>query len=1127
MNLHTKRGLYILMSCWLFVILALSPAGAVEKRVAIVYSETSMSKYWDEHGFNQLFMAMQYQTAMGGVPYDLLYESDLVSADALAGYDVLIAPFFEYVDSSIRPRIISSLSEASGNGLHIITSGYFLTRDQDGNIYSDYNEVLAELVGVAGAGFYGPVPADVVAADISHPAMRGYQADQVIRRYAELWTNIFALGSAADPAESSVLCEYSIEGNAEPAVLAVTTGSGRRNVHFANEQVMQDTNVLWSALQWSLYGDDTPVAMQLGRQRSLFFARNDMDISSSAEEVSTVHVPLLEIITDWKDKYGFVGSYYINIGNDPVNGLYTDWLVSGPLYHQYLNLGSEIGTHTYTHPHMTYELSAEELEFEFNQSALAIEQNLGIDVIGAAVPGMPETVFVQETVEPWLDYLSGRAAISGTDFGYAAAFGYIRPDFNMFYFCLNTSPDYTLVSWQGLSAAEAQQVWLDEYAGHLENASLPVIHWLWHDYGPVQYDAGYTQDMYEAMIAIAAAGDAEFVTGDDLMNRVKSLQAADLDVTRIDDTTQLVLVESSDAGRFALVLPEEDIVTSVDNWYAYDGNKVFLPRNGGTFTIHTGGSQTAVTRITRMPQRAELISLEGDGRELEFTFTGQGELELELNGTGDSLQISGADALIKDASGNSVTLYFRNNVEHAVSVFIPDSNANHAPIARSTTVETKQGEPVSFVLDAEDPEGNSLLYGYSADSDGGTLSGTGPYLTFAPEEGFSGQYTFHFSASDLYASSDAQVTINVAAVAVIVDGNLDEWSVIDPLAVDGADTEDTIDILKLYGRQVGDVIYLAFENDGLIGELNWGYTWYLDTDRDLTTGFGMYPIGADYVIQGNNLFRFNGSTSDEWLWTWVGTLDYAISEKSVELALDTSLINGATQFNLSFYGSNAAFGQSSVDLVPNAGYVSFGESLAEGEMPVDGNIEDWDEFEGDHYIRLSDVALSGSNPVDIEEVHVKFPADTSDMYAAFVNETSLSQLGWSYTLYLDTIPGQDAGFAIDTIMADYMIQDGILYTHSGETSEDWQWDVADSVTVALDGRVVELRVPLSSLGLTDTERDFGFVVVGENAAFGSSDGTDSVSGNTGDMIQDDTLDDSSEDTSDDWQWWDWWNDLFV
>ena len=175
-----------------------------------------------------------------------------------------------------------------------------------------------------------------------------------------------------------------------------------------------------------------------------------------AEQLPQTEIPLLDIIDQWKRDFNFVGSYYIDIGNNPAGGEYTDWGVSGPLYQDYIAMGNEIATHSWTHPHQTSLLTAAELEFEFKDSAAEIGNRLGEPVVGAAVPGQAESLFVVETLEPWLDYLSGRTGVAGS--GYAGAFGYLEPQHDMMYFSLNMAPDFTLIDFLKRTPADAVAV---------------------------------------------------------------------------------------------------------------------------------------------------------------------------------------------------------------------------------------------------------------------------------------------------------------------------------------------------------------------------------------------------------------------------------------------------------------------------------------------------------------------------------------------------------------------------------------------------------------------------------------------------------------------------------------------
>ena len=65
-----------------------------------------------------------------------------------------------------------------------------------------------------------------------------------------------------------------------------------------------------------------------------------------ANELIRTEIPLLNFIRDWKERFNFVSSYYIDVGNNPSIGQFTNWSVSGSLYRNYIALGNEIGTHS-------------------------------------------------------------------------------------------------------------------------------------------------------------------------------------------------------------------------------------------------------------------------------------------------------------------------------------------------------------------------------------------------------------------------------------------------------------------------------------------------------------------------------------------------------------------------------------------------------------------------------------------------------------------------------------------------------------------------------------------------------------------------------------------------------------
>ena len=265
------------------------------------------------------------------------------------------------------------------------------------------------------------------------PAIIGYGDGDAIRTYvknatSQVGTSYF---KGVNDADTQVVAEQTNSAGTHNAVLATQTGSN--NVFFATEGMLADSNMLQHAISWAARPLDSPVLkLQMGRQTSIFAARNDMDQSQEAQDVSGndnggvgIYDKLLPILEQWKTDFNFVGSYYVNIGNNAEDGQSTDWSISKPYYQQLLAMGNEIGTHSYTHPDDTNTLTAAQIQFEFEQSKLILEQQLGIEIKGAAVPGAPETLATSELISAYFSYLTG--GYTGVGAGYPGAFGYLTP----------------------------------------------------------------------------------------------------------------------------------------------------------------------------------------------------------------------------------------------------------------------------------------------------------------------------------------------------------------------------------------------------------------------------------------------------------------------------------------------------------------------------------------------------------------------------------------------------------------------------------------------------------------------------------------------------------------------------
>ncbi len=346
----------------------LTPQAPTHK-VAIVYSDTSAALYFNQTAYSDLFMAAQNQARMAGVSYDIIDESQLTNINNLISYDAIIFPSMADVNTADLPAIMSTLTSAVYNyHIGIITAGDFLTNDQTGaplpgNAYSNM-ETLLGLQRVSG-GNSGAI--SVTANDVTNPIMKSYTAGQVIQTYpSEGYADYQAVGGTpTDVLVNQTVTDPTLTGGTEtiPGVIQTTTGG--TNVEFASQDLLGDSNLLSNAIQAVALGTQPGVALHISRDAGVVAVRMDMDQSQFPSDVTptgpdgTTQLPasdgiygtLIPILQQWNQQYDFVGSYFINIGDNPTSAdpSTTNWTASLPYYQALLAMGSEIGTHSYTH----------------------------------------------------------------------------------------------------------------------------------------------------------------------------------------------------------------------------------------------------------------------------------------------------------------------------------------------------------------------------------------------------------------------------------------------------------------------------------------------------------------------------------------------------------------------------------------------------------------------------------------------------------------------------------------------------------------------------------------------------------------------------------------------------------
>ena len=406
-----------------------SIAPAADRRIAIVWSDTTAKAYFSTTAYSQLFLTAQSQAMQAGVPFDIIRESDLTNLTTLAKYDTIVFPSFRNVQADQVAAITATLQQAVKQfGIGLVAGGEFMTNAADGSALAGDSYARMKLFFDATRVTGGTGDVTVKATDTSL-VLDGYDQGQTIHQYTGVgWTAITSVSGTG-----TTIATETVGGQTYAAVIASQTGG--RNVLFATEAVMADENLLQKAIDYSVNGSGLSVGLQLTRNTGIVAARVDMDQSQEKIEVNPdgtapgIYDKLLPILAQWKAQYNFVGSYYVNVGNDAANGQTTDWAVSLPYYKQLLAMGNELGLHSYTHPENTNLLTAAQIAFEFGEERKVLEAQLkaylgtAVGVGGAAVPGAPETLATSQQILKYVDYLSG--GYSGVGAGYPNAFGFM------------------------------------------------------------------------------------------------------------------------------------------------------------------------------------------------------------------------------------------------------------------------------------------------------------------------------------------------------------------------------------------------------------------------------------------------------------------------------------------------------------------------------------------------------------------------------------------------------------------------------------------------------------------------------------------------------------------------------
>ena len=268
--------------------------------------------------------------------------------------------------------------------------------------------------------------------------------------------------------------------------------------------------------------------------------------------------------------------------------------------------------------------------------------------------------------------------------------------------------------------------------------------------------------------------------------------------------------------------------------------------------------------------------------------------------------------------------------------FTGESNTNIAPVANNQLISVGSGSSVSLVLSGSDANNDSLNYQVTQQPQHGGITGSAPNIVYTADADYVGTDTIRFKANDgTVDSQTATVTINVTSsqnadafsnfvnTEIIIDGSNADWSGLERFDADPNDASGNIDWQDVAFAHNTQTFYLNYTNHGNIDPdstsgtyMAWGWQVFIDIDKQTNTGYQVGSIGADYVIEGNQLQKYTG-TGSNWSWSSIIAATTQFSNNIAELSLPRSQLGNPESIRVIFTGDSSSYAGTGTDLYPN------------------------------------------------------------------------------------------------------------------------------------------------------------------------------------------------------------------
>lgn len=246
----------------------------------------------------------------------------------------------------------------------------------------------------------------------------------------------------------------------------------------------------------------------------------------------------------------------------------------------------------------------------------------------------------------------------------------------------------------------------------------------------------------------------------------------------------------------------------------------------------------------------------------------------------------GADYLLQSGS----LFAWQNNSWVATGANVQSANAEHVELALPLAA---LGSPRRL---------RALFTGNNA-----ALPGAGDAVDYVPDGGGAAFLSYDLSA----------VTNPVANGAITVgDGSAADFEPLTAFPVDADDIDlptgqtENIDWRSVTMAHDNNNLYFLYEAYGLI-RVDYFLQVFIDSDGGRDTGYtgisDEMPVGADYMIEGQWLYRFDGTDPSQWsgAWTWLGTVGYSWFSNYGEIFIPRPWMNDPARLRLFFKGRNS------------------------------------------------------------------------------------------------------------------------------------------------------------------------------------------------------------------------------